>query len=112
VLEPAAEGCPREGAVPAVEAHGIDPGTALRLAAAMGGRVGRLLVVGCEPAPAAEEWREGLSEPVRAAVEEAVRLVEALVGRLLRGDPAAATATGVHGEQVIPEKEVTPCPNQ
>jgi len=42
----------------------------LRLAAAMGGRVGRLLVVGCEPAPPeeADEMRMGMSEPVAAAV--------------------------------------------
>jgi hypothetical protein len=46
------------------------------------------LVVGCEPAPAAEanEMAMGLSEPVRAAVEEAVPLVESLVARLLRGE--------------------------
>ena len=30
----------------------MDPVKVLRLAAAMGGTVGRLLLVGCEPAPA------------------------------------------------------------
>ncbi len=78
-----------DGEPAAVEAHGLDPVKVLRLAAAMGGRVERLLVVGCEPAPPAEadEMAMGLSEPVRKAVEEAVSLVESVVGRLLRGDP-------------------------
>ncbi len=84
VVEPA----PSEEAIPAVEAHSLDPAKVLRLAAAMGGQVGRLLVVGCEPAPPdeADEMRMGLSEPVRAAADEAVALVESLVGRLLRGE--------------------------
>src|SRR5437868_1453516 len=84
VIEPA----PSAEAVPPVEAHGLDPATVLRLAAAMGGRVGRLLLVGCEPAPfdEADEMRMGLSDPVRAAVDEAVPLVESLVGKLLRGE--------------------------
>jgi len=79
----------------AVEPHGMDPVKVLRLAAAMGGRVGRLLVVGCEPAAPAEtveEMQAGLSGPVAAAVDEAVRLVESLVAQLLG---AAAPATEV-----------------
>ena len=48
--------------------------------------------MGCEPVPAAEpdEMAMGMSEPVRAAVEEAVLLVESLVARLLRGEPVEA----------------------
>ena len=38
-----------EDAGPSIEAHGLDPVKVLRLAAAMGGRVDRLLLVGCEP---------------------------------------------------------------
>jgi hydrogenase maturation protease len=77
-----------EGAgVPVLEPHGMDPVKVLRLAAALGGRIGRLLLVGCEPGPLDEQdVAVGLSGPVRAAVDEAVALVEALVGRLLSGE--------------------------
>src|SRR5689334_17610117 len=51
VLEPARG---EAGGDVAVEAHDLDPVKVLRLAEAMGGRVGRLLRVGCEPAPPAE----------------------------------------------------------
>jgi hydrogenase maturation protease len=75
-----------EGAL--VEAHSMDPVKVLRLAAAMGGRVKRLLLVGCEPTTSqdTEDMQGGLSDPVRAAVEEAIVLVESLVARLLRGE--------------------------
>jgi hydrogenase maturation protease len=102
VLEPT----PAAGAVPAVEGHNLDPEKVLRLAAAMGGRVGRLLVVGCEPTPpdAAGEMRMGLSEPVQAAVEEAIPLVEALLGRLLQGEDVESVYSIIN-----PGKEVRPC---
>jgi hydrogenase maturation protease len=86
VLEPTPQG---DDAAPQIEAHSMDPVKVLRLAAAMGARVERLLVVGCEPAPLdEEEMQAGLSEPVRAAVAEAVPLIEALVARLLRVEAA------------------------
>jgi len=89
VLEPAAE-APTDDC-PMLETHGLDPVKVLRLAAAMGGRVGRLLVVGCEPAPAeGEDFRDGLSDAVRTAVDEAVPLIESLAARLLRGEDVAA----------------------
>ena len=53
----------------------------------------------------ADEMRDGLSEPVRAAAGEAVVLVESLVGRLFRGE-----AVGPRGGATIPEKETGPCP--
>lgn len=86
VLEPTVEGS--SGDTPPVEGHGMDPVKVLRLAAAMGGRVGRLLLVGCEPAPPGgeDDMRMGLSDPVRAAVDEAVDVVESLIARLLRGE--------------------------
>jgi hydrogenase maturation protease len=79
----------------AVEGHNLDPARVLRLAAAMGSPVRRLLVVGCEPSLAAdvEEMTAGLSAPVRAAVGEAVDLVESLVEKLLAAP--AATEQGV-----------------
>jgi hydrogenase maturation protease len=92
VLEPASSPPEGEGAGPLIETHGMDPVKVLRLAAAMGGQVKRLLVVGCEPsAPGeAEDMVAGLSDPVRQAVGEAVVLVESLVGRLLRGESIEA----------------------
>ena len=45
------------------------------------------LLVGCEPATlGGEQGHMGLSDPVMAAVDEAARLVENLIARLLRGD--------------------------
>jgi hydrogenase maturation protease len=62
----------------------------LQLVSQLGGRPRRLLVVGCEPAALeSEDGRIGLSEPVQAAVDEAVRLIESLVADLLRDDRAA-----------------------
>jgi hydrogenase maturation protease len=82
-----------EGAPPLVEPHGMDPVKVLRLARALGGIVGRLLLVGCEPAAVEQTEDTGLemSAPVRAAVDEAVGLVEALVGRLLRDEAVGAS---------------------
>jgi hydrogenase maturation protease len=57
--------------------HGMQPAAVLGLLQALGGPVGRVLVVGCEPAEVGE--RIGLSEPVGRAVSEAVRVVRELV---------------------------------
>jgi hydrogenase maturation protease len=72
-----------------VEPHALTPDRVLRLAAALGGPARRVALVGCEPAAAGEEEMSlGLSEPVRAAVDEAVGLVESLVAKLLAEAPA------------------------
>ena len=65
-----------EGGV-APDAHDMDPATMLALLTDMGGKVGRVLVVGCEPAEVGEGI--GLSDPVAAAVEEAMGVVHELV---------------------------------
>ena len=67
------------------QGHNLDPASVLRLAAAMGSRIQRLLVVGCEPTPLDEfdGMSMSLSDPVLAAVPEAVVLVESLVTRLI-----------------------------
>jgi hydrogenase maturation protease len=80
-----------EGA--SVDPHGMDPVKVLRLAKAMGGHVGRALVVGCEPGPGADfaEMQTEMSEPVRAAVDEAMGLVESLATRLVRGEHVGAS---------------------
>jgi hydrogenase maturation protease len=70
------------GADPVVmNAHGLSPAQVLQLVQALGGSCPWLRVVGCEPATLGSEDDPvmGLSEPVRAAVDEAVRLIVALV---------------------------------
>jgi hydrogenase maturation protease len=68
------------------DAHGMDPVSVLALARAMGATPPRTLVVGCEPAtrmsPEDGEIVAALSEPVRAALDEAVRLVESVLEEL------------------------------
>jgi hydrogenase maturation protease len=109
VLEPAVGAPPEpdaDGAGPLIETHGMDPVKVLRLVEAMGGQVGRLLLVGCEPSPLAEsdDMQAGLSDPVRAAVDEAVLLIESLVARLLQGE-----SIGVSENDIISGKGVGPC---
>jgi hydrogenase maturation protease len=67
-----------------LDTHGMDPVKVIKLARALGAEPARTLVVGCEPqvVVSGEDYDDmlmGLSEPVRAAVEEAVQLVESLV---------------------------------
>jgi len=77
------------GGVGPLDAHGMDPVKVLALARQLGDVPDRILVVGCEPAVRMtgdeEELVGELSEPVRAAVPEAVRLVESTVQELLEG---------------------------
>ena len=73
-----------EAGAGAADAHGMDPQTVFTLLKTLGGRPGRVLIVGCEPASTEDEI--ALSEPVAAAVDEAVKLIFELVER---GDPAA-----------------------
>jgi hydrogenase maturation protease len=79
LLEPEIE---EDGAV-SLDTHGMDPVRVIKLARALGAKPTRTLVVGCEPRVVSGEDYEDmlmeLSEPVLAAVEEAVKLVESLV---------------------------------
>ena len=68
----------------ALDAHGMDPVKVIQLSRALGAKPARTLVVGCEPQVVIngedyEDMLMELSEPVRGAVEEAVKLVESLV---------------------------------
>ena len=67
-----------------LDTHGMDPVKVIKLSRALGARPTRTLVVGCEPRVVlgGEDYDEmlmELSEPVRVAVDEAVKLVESLV---------------------------------
>ncbi len=63
---------------PAADGHGLDPESVLRLLHSLGGRVERVLVIGCQPAVLDEGMQ--LSAPVRAALDEAVRTVARVAG--------------------------------
>lgn len=87
VLEPDLDDLPL-----AVDAHAMDPVKVLGLAQALGGELPRTLVVGCEPAIVMRGDEEDVvatvSEPVRAALDEGVRLVETLLEDLTsQGQP-------------------------
>jgi hydrogenase maturation protease len=70
-----------------IEPHAMNPINVLRMAIGMGGQLKRVLVVGCVPATLGpEEGQMGLSEPVAASVDEAVKLIDALVTRILAGE--------------------------
>jgi hydrogenase maturation protease len=79
-----------------VNGHGLDPVKVLRLVAALGCQLPRVLVVACEPEPMDPdaEMRMELSEPVKAAVEEAVTLVETLIAGFLNAGESLKGARG------------------
>ena len=69
------------------DAHTMNPLNVLRLATSMGGQLKRVLLVGCEPGTfGPEEGQMGLSGPVEAVVDEAVKMVESLMGKIQKGD--------------------------
>jgi hydrogenase maturation protease len=75
---------PRAGEAPvSLDAHAMNPVAVLQMVSALGGKVGRMLVVGCEPASVEPDdgGKMDLSAPVKAAVDEAARMVEELIVR-------------------------------
>ncbi len=64
-----------------MDAHTMNPMRVLEMVRALGGKPGRVLVVGCEPATLGNEFEgaQGLSAPVAAAVNVAAGVVESLV---------------------------------
>ena len=67
----------------------MDPVTVLALARELGDPLPRVLVVGCEPTRVLtleDDVVAELSEPVRAAVGEATRMVETLLDDLVAED--------------------------
>jgi len=65
---------------PTMEAHSMSPAVVLDMLAGLGGRVDRVLIVGCQPASLEEGI--GLSEPVAVAVDRAVEAVDELLVEL------------------------------
>ena len=78
-------------ASPVLDAHSMDPVSVLQLVNVMRGRCPKLIVVGCEPATVEQdaEGNFGLSAPVVAAVDEAVRVIEDLIVRARSRETAA-----------------------
>jgi hydrogenase maturation protease len=75
-----------------LETHGMNPMKVLAMVKSMGGVFRRILLIGCEPAPLeSEEGKMGMSEPVQRAVEEAVRIVESLLEKILAEHRSEAT---------------------
>jgi hydrogenase maturation protease len=88
-----------------IEPHSMHPMNVLRMARAMHGPLKRVMLVGCEPATlGGDEGHLGLSEPVEAAVPEAVRVTESLVRRILEGQ-AIGGNQGLKFEMVMGEQE-------
>ena len=76
-----------------VETHGMNPMKVLSMVKSMGGEFKRIFVVGCEPATLGpEEGYIGLSEPVEAATDEAVCLIESLIAEIMKADRGAAVS--------------------
>ncbi len=76
---------PKPGERPSAgfDGHTMNPVSVLQLVSSLGGKVGRMLVVGCQPAgvEADEDGQMGLSAPVEAAVYEAIRMIEEIIAR-------------------------------
>jgi hydrogenase maturation protease len=87
VVEPDLKELKSGGTQPGIEPHAMNPVDVLHMAARMGGHLKRVLVLGCVPETLGpEEGQMGLSGPVAAAVDEAVKLIASLVTRILAGE--------------------------
>jgi hydrogenase maturation protease len=75
------------------DAHGMSPVKVLAMARHLGGPMPQVLVVGCEPAAILtmdDELKAELSEPVRASLDEAVRMVETVIDDLVSSEKSEA----------------------
>jgi hydrogenase maturation protease len=78
LIEPDPDADPATAAM--LDAHSMNPDAVLAMVGILGGEIGRIRVVACEPAEITE--RIGLSPVVEAAVDEAVKMVhDQLTGR-------------------------------
>jgi hydrogenase maturation protease len=80
--------------------HELDPAKVLRLVAALGGTCRRVLLVACEPLTfGGDDGVMGLSQPVAAALDAAVKTVENLIAELTDTEAREAPtliARGIH----------------
>lgn len=74
----------------AIDAHSMNPVAVLQMVHALGGKIRRMLVVGCEPSGEPDGTGNfELSRPVRAAVGAAVETIKRLIDRERSGSLAA-----------------------
>ncbi len=92
LIEPSVD---QEGMI-APDAHGMDPVKVLALARSLGAAPVPTYLVGCEPQslvdPDDGDVVVQLSEPVQAAIDEAARMVESLVERIISRTPVVVGA--------------------
>jgi hydrogenase maturation protease len=89
-IEPDISALSEQGANTAFDAHTMNPVSVIQMVTALGGQCPRMIVVGCEPSTldAADDGQFGLSEPLRAAVDEAIRLIQETVQGFTRAAAA------------------------
>jgi hydrogenase maturation protease len=86
VIEPALDAAENAAQQGMVDAHSMNPMNVIRMARAMNVPIKRILLVGCEPETlGGEEGAMGLSAPVEAAVDVAVKQITSLIDRILDG---------------------------
>lgn len=73
----------------AIDTHNMNPLKVLAMVKSLGGEFKKIFLVGCEPLFTGEEGIGfmGLSEPVTAAVERAIEVIESLINRILTDKP-------------------------
>ncbi len=90
-----------------MDAHDMTPDAVLGLLGALGGQVGRTVVVACEPSELAAGI--GLSGPVEAAIDEAVDAIERIVRAEHSGPEPAPGPDHDDTQHTHNTKEGTPC---
>jgi hydrogenase maturation protease len=83
LIEPTVSGIDVSGKG-AADPHSMDVVSVLQMVRSLGGGIGKIYLVGCEPATLeSEDGRLGLSETVKAAVPQAKEMIHSLVSDLL-----------------------------
>ena len=96
LIEPEVQGFGDRGQP--LDAHSTNPQRALQMAAALGGQLGRLYLLGCEPAVLeTEDGQIGLSEQVEAAIPNAIQMLLTLLQELLSADRSTEFASVERG---------------
>jgi hydrogenase maturation protease len=107
LLQPQLEQFAPGAASSPIDAHSMDPLKVLLTAAAMGLLPARIYIVGCEPATLPADFDDGqtaleMTLAVRAAIPEAVGMIDSLVEQL-NGTGPSAPASSL-------QKETSTCP--
>lgn len=81
-----------------VDAHSTNLQYALQMASSLGGQLGSLFLIGCEPAVLeTDDGRIGLSEQVEAAIPNAIQMLLTLLHELLNANQNAEFASAERG---------------